>query len=208
MDYTSLTRLEFRRRFFKLFGAEIHVTDPATEAEVGFIAMKAWTLREDVRLYSDRSKNNELLRIGARNVIDFGATYDVFDSPTDTLLFSMRRKGLKSAFVRDHWIILDKTGEQIGDIIETSGILALARRWVELLPFGFIVGLPLMFIPQTYNITTGSAGDVRVVGTIMQRKNPIIVKMALDMTNATDEIDAKICVAGVSLMSVVDAGKD
>jgi len=92
MDYTQLKKLEFRRKYWKIAGAEIYVDDPNTQQEVGYIKMKAWKLREDIRLFSDRSMQREILQIHARQIIDFGATYDVTDSSTGQQFFSMRRK--------------------------------------------------------------------------------------------------------------------
>ncbi len=168
MDYSKYKQLEFRRKFFKFFGAEITVTEPNSEQVVGLIKMKAWKLREDIRLYSDKTLTQELIRIGARNIIDFGATYDVFDSPTDKQLFSLRRKGLKSTFVRDHWDMSDAGGNPLGFVQETSSGLALARRWIEIVPFGEIVGLVFMFVPQIYTININDAsGNPVIAGTII-----------------------------------------
>jgi hypothetical protein len=204
MDYSQHKQLEFRRKFWKLVGAEITVTDPGSEQLLGLIKMKAWKLREDIRLYSDRGQTQELIRIGARSIIDFGATYDVFDSKSDQALFSLRRKGLKSTFIRDHWDIYDAAGTAIGSVQETSSGLALARRWMELLPFGDIIGLVFAFFPQTYNISVNNA----LVGTILHRKNPFIVKMSLDMTPAPETIDPHLGISVATLLSVIDASKN
>lgn len=209
MDYSKYKKLEFRRKFWKILGAEITVTEPNSEQVVGLIKMKAWKLRQDIRLYSDKTLSKELIRIGARNIIDFGATYDVFDSPTDKQLFSLRRKGLKSTFVRDHWDMSDAAGNPLGFVQETSGGLALARRWIEILPFGEIAGLVFMFVPQTYTINVNDAsGTSGVTGTIIHRKNPFIVKMALDTSAAQPNVDPRIGISVVSLLSVIDATKN
>lgn len=112
MDYSQYKQIEFRRKFWKLFGAQINVVDPTSQQQLGLIRMKAWKLKEDIRLYRDDSQTEEIMRIGARSVIDFGATYDVFDSPTNQQLLSARRKGLRSTFVRDHWLLLDTGGQE------------------------------------------------------------------------------------------------
>ncbi|HSW70449.1 MAG TPA: hypothetical protein VLH77_00520 [Gammaproteobacteria bacterium] len=209
MDYSKYKQLEFRRKFWKIFGAEIKVTEPNSEQVVGIIKMKAWKLKEDIRLYSDASLGKELIRIGARSIIDFGATYDVFDSPTNQQLFSLRRKGLKSTFVRDHWDMYDSNGERFGFVQETSSGLALARRWLELLPFGDIIGLIFAFVPQSYTINVNDATSTPVVaGTILHRKNPIIVKMSLDTTAAQPDVDPRIGISVVSLLSVIDSAKN
>ncbi len=209
MDYTQYKQIEFRRKFWKFFGAEIVITDAASTQEIGIIQMKAWKLKEDIRLYTDRSQQQEVLAIHARSVIDFGATYDVLDSATTQPIFSLRRKGLKSTFVRDHWDLQDTNGNIFGVIQETSGKLALARRWLEILPFGDIIGLIFSFVPQTYNITVSDpSGNQVVVGTILHRKNPVIVKMLLDTSMAQTPVDHRLTIAAVSLLSVIDASKN
>lgn len=210
MDYSQHKRLEFRRKFWKLFGASISVRDADSGDQFGYIEMKAWKLREDVRLYSDSSKQHELLRIHARNIVDFGATYDVFESSTDTLLFSLRRKGLKSMFVRDHWDIFGPTEEPIADLQETSSGLALLRRYIGFLPFvGFLADLVLMISPVTYTISGMLGGAVTgQAAKITHRKNPFVVKMGLDMSAAEAPIDPRIGVATAALLSVIDASKN
>ncbi len=204
MDYTQYKALEFRRKFWVLVGAKIFVTDPATESQVGFINMKAWKLKEDIRLYSDQSMTSEVIRIHARNIIDFGATYDVYDSTSANALFSLRRKGLKSTFVRDHWDLSDPQGNVFGTIQETSGGLALARRWVSIIPVvGDFLDLALAFAKQTYVITHNS----QTVATIVHHKNPFIVKMSLD-TSMSDGSDPRVSIAATALLSVIDATKN
>lgn len=209
MDYSQYKKLEFRRKFWKIAGAEIYINDPATEQEVGYIKMKAWKLREDVRIFRDRSMAQELVQIHARQIIDFGATYDVSDSATSQQIFSLRRKGLKSTFVRDHWDFLDVSGNVFGSVQETSSTLAIIRRWIELLPFGGIVGLFLMFIPQSYAITALKlGGDSGTVGTILHRKNPILVKMSLDTSAAEVAVNPFVPLAATAMLSIIDAAKN
>lgn len=209
MDYSKFKQLEFRRKFLKIFGAEIVVSDPASGQEIGIIQMKAWKFKEDIRLYTDRSQQQEVLAIHARSVIDFGATYDVLDSKTAQPVFALRRKGLKSTFVRDHWNLLDNSGNEFGFIQETSSGLAIARRWLEILPFGDIIGLIFSFAKQTYTINVNDAsGNPALVGTILHRKNPFIVKMSLDTSMAQTPVDYRLTIAAVSLLSVIDATKN
>jgi hypothetical protein len=210
MDYSRYTRLEFRRKFFKIFGASIDVKDADTNSDIGFIQMKAWVLREDIRLYSDSSKQHELLRIHTRNIVDFGATYDVFDSSNDELLFSLRRQGLRSTFVRDHWDITDATGKAIANVQETSGGLALARRYIGFVPvLGMLADFILMVTPLTYTINGMLGGAVTGVSArITHRKNPFVVKMGLDNSGAEAPLDPRIGVAVASLLSVIDASKN
>jgi hypothetical protein len=206
MNYAQYPRIEFRRKFWKFFGAEISLTDPTSDQLIGFIKMKAWKLREDIRLYTDRSMRQEVIHIQARQIIDFGATYDVFDSASGQLLFSLRRKGLKSTFVRDHWDILDPAGTQTGYIQETSGTLALLRRWLSL--FSDLFDLIFAFTAQTYDINITTGGAPSLAAHITHRKNPFVVKMALDTTGAQAQADPRLTIAAGALLSVIDAAKN
>lgn len=145
-----------------------------------------------------------VLRIAARQIIDFGAIYDLFDSAQNVQFFALRREGLKLTFVRDSWEIKDVAGQVIGTVRETSGILALARRWLEILPFGEFIGLLFSFVPQSYTISLGDT----VVGTIVHRKNPFIVKMHLDTSTALPNADPRLPLSVAALLSVVDAAKN
>jgi hypothetical protein len=207
MDYTKHLKLEFRRKFWKILGAAIDVRDADSHDQVGYIEMKAWVLREDVRLYTDQSKQHELLRIHARTIMDFGATYDVYEGGNDTVLFSMRRKGLRSTFIRDHWDMYDAHDTLVASLQETSSGLALVRRYVGLIPIvGFVAELVLMVAPLTYSIT--AAGSTVSGARLTHRKNPIIVKMGLDMSDGDGRLDPRIGVSMAALLSVIDATKN
>lgn len=208
MDYTHYKLLEFRRRFWVFIGAKINIVAPEDgtnpEQNVGFINMQGWKLREDIRIYRDESMQQEILRIHARNIVDFAATYDIFEGDNDKPAYSLRRKGLKSTFVRDHWDVLDADGNQIGDVQETSGGLAIVRRYISIIPFvGPVADLALAFAPQTYRITMGG----KLIAKLTHHKNPVIIKLTLDTTDAEAPVDARLTVATTALLSIIDANK-
>lgn len=155
-----------RRKVLKLFGGAFHVYDPAGEV-VLFANMKAFKLKEDIRLYASEDMQTELLLITARRVLDISSEYDVTDSQTGQRIGVLKRKGLKS-MVRDEWILMDSLDQPIGSIREDSTAMALIRR---LIPFANL-------IPQTYN------GEIRglPVCTFKQNVNPFVMKIALDFS--------------------------
>lgn len=210
MDYSQFKKLEFRRKFWKIVGADISVTDTSNQQEVGFIHMQAWKLREDVRLFTDRTRQREIMRIHARQIIDISATYDVVDGTTNQPVFAMRRKGIKSLFVRDHWDLLDNNGGVFGEVIETSDTLAIIRRWIEIIPYiGPIIGLALAFVPQTYNINLRQAdGSSKLAGNITRTKNPFLVRMVLDTSTAQDQTHPFVPLAATTMLTVVDIAKN
>src|SRR5438270_8964307 len=107
MDYSQFKQIEFRRKFWKIFGATIHMTSAGGSQELGIVQMKAFRLRSDITLYADSAQQRPVFNIKARQAIAMNYVFDVFDPATGQPIFGLMRKGLKSAFVRDHWLLLD-----------------------------------------------------------------------------------------------------
>lgn len=181
------SRYMIRRQFFKLFGGAFHIYD-----EVGNVAfyskMKAFKLKEDLRIYGAEDMQDELLTIKARSILDFGATYDVTDAATGQRVGALRRKGLRS-ILRDEWLILDTNDQEVGKIQEDSMVMALVRR--------FLTNL----IPQTFS---GTMGDAPVL-TFTQRFNPFIQKIDLDFSmDSGNRLDRRLGIAAAVLLCAIE----
>ncbi len=120
LDQTSFT---VRRKVLKLFGGAFHIYDSAGNV-IGYSKMKAFKLKEDIRLYTGEDMSQELLTIKARQMIDFAASYDVYDPQQQVKVGALRRRGLKS-LIRDEWLILDPYDREMGNTRCNSG----ACRW-------------------------------------------------------------------------------
>ncbi|MEK6321236.1 MAG: hypothetical protein AABN33_06080 [Acidobacteriota bacterium] len=178
-----------RRKVFKLFGGAFHVYDPAGQV-VLFASMKAFKLKEDIRLYASEDMHAELLLIQARRVLDISAEYDVTDSQTGEKVGVLKRKGLKS-MVRDEWIVMDPMDQPIGAIREDSTAMALIRRFI---PFA---GL----IPQQYD------GEIRgtPVCTFKQNFNPFVMKISLDFSADVNRLlDRRLGLAAAVLLCAIE----
>ncbi|HET9907792.1 MAG TPA: hypothetical protein VFQ23_14170, partial [Anaerolineales bacterium] len=81
--------------------------------QVMFSEQKMFRLREDIRVYSDESKTQEVLSIKARQIMDFSASYDVVDTALNQTVGVLRRRGLRS-LLRDEWEILDANDRMVG----------------------------------------------------------------------------------------------
>ncbi len=176
-----------RRKIFKLFGAAFHIYDPAGNV-VFYSKQKAFKLKEDIRLFTGEDMQTEVLRIQARQVIDFAATYDVTDAVTGEKVGALRRKGLKS-IISDEWILLDTADREVGLIKEDHIILALMRR--------FLTNL----IPQSYSGTLGG----QEVCTFKQNFNPFVLKLTLDFSKDRDgRLDRRLGLAAAVVLSAVE----
>jgi uncharacterized protein YxjI len=158
-----------------------------------FSEQKMFKLREDIRVFSDEQKSQEVLAIKARQIIDFSAAYDVVDSTNGEKVGALRRKGLKS-ILRDEWEVLDPSDNVIGLCFEDNMGLALLRR--------FLLG---NLLPQNYDITSGE----NRVADLKQRFNLIRYEMDVDFTmDSTRKLDRRLGVAAAALLAIVEGKQD
>lgn len=208
MNYSQYKVIEFRRKFWKLFGADISILDPASNQLIGFIHQRAFRLKTDIQVYTDKTKQQSIVRIGGRQILSFKPQYGVFDSASGQELVSLRFGALKSYLVRWHIDILDTAGNPYAYVQETSSSLAIMRRWIGAF-LGDLGELPFLFVPQTFDLMYAPNGAApQLAGHITHRKNPLIVKMSLDTTQAQVALDPRITIAACSLMCIVDANKN
>lgn len=180
------TTYTLRRKVFKFMGARFDIFD-ANGVMVLHAAQKAFKLKEDIRLYADENKTDEVMLIQARAILDFAAAYDVFDSHTGEKIGALKRKGWQG-FVRDEWIVMDRNDQEIGVCIEDSLGLALVRRLV------------MSLIPQNYDLMIGGerAADLR------QRFNPFIYKLDIDLTQWHADADVRMGIAAAVMIAAVE----
>ena len=181
------THYTLRRKVLTIAGAKFHIFD--SHGNLAFYSkMKAFKLKEDIRLYADESMQDEILSIKTHRIIDFSATYDVVSSKTQLKIGSFRRKGLKS-LLRDEWIIFDTNNNQIGIIKEDSTTLALVRR--------FLTNL----IPQTFHVDMNG----KTVCVYKQNFNPFVQKIAIDFSgDIENRYDRLLGIAGSILLCAIE----
>jgi hypothetical protein len=184
-------RFEFRKQFLKLAGGAFRVYD-TNQRLILFSEQKAWKLREDIRVYTDESKVNEVLAIKTNRIMDISATYEVVDSNTQEVAGSLKRKGLKSV-LRDEWEFYDPQGMQIGLLQEDSMVLALARRVLTNL------------VPQSYNLVIGA----QIVGEFKQHFNPFLYRATMDLTaDSGKQLDRRLALAAGILLMAIEGRQD
>jgi len=102
---------------------------------VGFAQQKRFSFKEKFTVYTDESKQAIAFEIQARQAIDFGARYDVFDA-NGTLLTTVG-KDFKSSLLRSTWFVYHPGQEETPAIIaqERNKTLAIVRRIWGFLPY-------------------------------------------------------------------------
>jgi uncharacterized protein YxjI len=190
-DIYGFDRYIVRRQFFKLFGAAFHIYDETQTQVLFYSKQKAFKLREDIRLYTGEDMQTELLTIQARQVMDWGASYDVYDAIERRKVGALRRKAM-SSIVRDQWIILDVNDQPIGQVQEDSLFKALLRRFVELVT---------LFLPQSYTVEVGGSP----VGVFTQNFNPFVQKITVDFSvDSGNRLDRRLGIAAAVLMCAIE----
>jgi uncharacterized protein YxjI len=150
---------------------------------------RMFKLKEDVRVYDGPDKSQELLRIKARQVIDFSAAYDVLDPFEKVRVGTLQRRGLRS-IARDEWQILDAQQQPVGVIIEDDLTYALLRR--------FLLG---SLLPQNYDVIIND----QKVADLRQRFNLIRYEMLIDFTpNRNQLLDPRLGIAAALLLGIIE----
>lgn len=176
-----------RRKILKLFGAAFHIYDPAGNV-VFYSKLKAFKMKEDIRVYTGEDMQEEVLVIQARKILDFSAAYDVVDPTIDEKVGVLKRKGFKS-IMKDEWIFMDSSDQEIGLIKEDSTFFALFRRFIT------------SIIPQTYHGYIGND----LVCTFKQNFNPFVMKINLDFSpDPGTLLDRRLGIAAAVLLTAIE----
>jgi uncharacterized protein YxjI len=196
-----------RRKVFQVFGASFHIYDEQG-AIVGFCHQKAFRLRENLVLYTDESKSEPLLTLQARQVIDFGATFDVAvpgPAPGDppVRVGSLRRRAFKS-MLRDSWQILGPNQDPgagnavqpIATIQEDSAGMAAARRFLPFVAF---------LNPQSFHVVTD---DGRRIATLRQHFNPWIYRLGVRIEQPDERVDDLLVLGAGCLIAAIEGRQD
>ncbi len=156
---------------------------------LGFSKQKIFKLKEDIRIYTDETMQEELFRIQQTQIIDVWGKFAVIDSKTNTILGYVRRNFLKSTFAPDEWEVYDANENLIGHIKEETST-GLMRKYM---PGGGIVpekmtmylhGQPVAEIEQQF----------KIIGDIWE----------LRCLNIPSYLDRRVLLAGLILMAMIE----
>lgn len=190
MSHVAFQQNEYvvRRKILALLGAKFYIDDQQGNL-IGFSHQKAFKLKEDIRIFTDEQMGHELVSIKARKVLDFSSAYDVVDSATQQKIGVLKRKGIKSAFLRDEWTIMDANEAPIGLIKEDSVLLAIIRRNLTNL------------VPQTYDFEIGG----QRIGQAKQNFNFFAPKMKCDFSaDGSKKLDRRLALSAVILLMAIE----
>ena len=125
---------------FSLPGADGQPGEP-----IAFVEQQRFKFKEDIRFYADDTKQQELLRINARQRFDPRARYDV--TAADGTKIGEIQKVFGASLLRSTYTVFDAEGNEVARASEKSLAVALFRRLVDLVPYvgGFSDWLPIPY---------------------------------------------------------------
>ncbi|MCY2968429.1 MAG: hypothetical protein NT069_33195 [Planctomycetota bacterium] len=174
-----------RRQVFSLLNTNFYIYDEE-EKLIGYSRQKAFKLKEDIRIFTDESMQDERLSIKARSIMDFSAAYDVYDSKTNKKLGALKRKGWAS-MLRDSWIVMDESDQEIGKIQEDSMLMATLRRFLSAL------------IPQSFHLLDENENQI---ATFRQNFNPFVFKLNVTVEDDCPHSPLLVLAAGILLSAI------
>jgi uncharacterized protein YxjI len=118
---------------FFLPAAQAEASADSVGERICFVEQKRFKFKEDIRFYIDESKQQELLKILARQRFDPRATYDVTDE-TGTKIGEIQ-KVFGRSLLRSTYRINDASGAELATVTEKSMWVAIFRRAVGFVPY-------------------------------------------------------------------------
>jgi uncharacterized protein YxjI len=116
---------------------QYEITLPGPDGEPGepvaFVEQARFKFKEDIRFYTDDSKQVELMRLKARQRFDPRARYDVTDDHGGKI--GEIQKVFGESLLRSTYRIYDASGAEMASARERSVFIALVRRLVGFIPY-------------------------------------------------------------------------
>ena len=127
--------------------ANVYSVFAGHEGEAGVLAyvrQKRLKLKEEIVFYSDPSKQQVLLRVKARKVLDLGSRYDVTDAAGQRVGVIGKKFG--ASLTRSTWVVFDPSESvEVLRFTERSLPVALFRRVWDLIPYADMVPFPIRY---------------------------------------------------------------
>lgn len=178
IDVSRQDKFVLRQRFTPMVNRyEFSVPGDGDERPFCFVEQKPFKFREDIRFYTDDTKQVELMRIKARQRFDPKARYDVTD---ESGKIGEIQKRFGRSLLRSTYVINDANGEEVAHVTEASFGVALLRRVSGFIPY---IG-DFLPIPYDFHFLSGE----QVIGVHRRRRMQLRDVYDIDMSADTDRI--------------------
>ena len=121
-------------------------SDDAPGPAFCFVEQKRFKFKEDIRFYMDDSKQQELMRIKARQRFDPRARYEVTEASGAVRIGAIQKEFGRS-LLRSSYLLYDSYGNPTARARERNVAVALFRRFVGFIPYvgNFADWLPIPY---------------------------------------------------------------
>ncbi|MBT0550801.1 LURP-one-related/scramblase family protein [Riemerella anatipestifer] len=123
--------LDFKFKLTTL-ASDFNITDKNGNY-VAYVRQKMFKLKEDVVVYNDEKKEQELFRIKADRWLDFNASYSMLDIVNNKLYGRLARKGMRSIW-KAHYDIIDENNQLKYSISEDNAFVKILDSFVGEIP--------------------------------------------------------------------------
>ncbi|HUQ22268.1 MAG TPA: hypothetical protein VM049_04570 [Gaiellaceae bacterium] len=110
---------------------------------VAFVRQKRMAIKEDIRFFADENEAEELWRIKARSLMEFGGRYDVTTPAGERI--GVLGKVFGKSLLRSTWSIMGADEQELAVAKERSVPVAILRRVIDAVPYGDFVPIPFHF---------------------------------------------------------------
>ena len=161
----------------------------ANGAPAAFVRQKRMAIKEDIRFFADEDEQEELFRLKARALMEFGGRYDVTTPAGERI--GVLGKVFGKSLLRSTWQVLDADEQELAIAKERSVPVAILRRVIDAVPYGDFIPIPFHF---TIDSGTHHVGD-------LNRRFGVRDTYDLDVSGDTERrIDRRLAIAlGIAL---------
>jgi uncharacterized protein YxjI len=166
---------------------------------VCFVEQKRFKFKEDIRFFTDDTKQVEVMRLKARQRFDPAARYDITDA--DGGKIGEIQKVFGASLLRSTYRLYDASGEETAKATEKSLAVALFRRLVGFVPY---VDHVADWLPIPYHFVF-VRGD-RVLGSNTRRAWKIRDTYTIDLSGDPERtLDRRLVLATAVGMDALQA---
>lgn len=188
--------LDFKFKITTL-SSDFNITDKNGNY-VAYVRQKMFKLKENVIVFNDESKSEELFRIKADRWLDFNASYAINDLVNEKSYGRLARKGMRS-FWKSHYEILDEKDELKFLISEDNAWVKIFDGMVSEIPIvGMFTGY---FLNPSYTVKDPQGNEY-----FKLRKMPSLVgrRFQLDRLKDIDDEDESLVVLSFLMMVLLE----
>lgn len=195
-------RFEVSQRFRMIVNQyDVTALDGPSAGPVAFVHQKRMKLKEEIQVWTDKTKSQLLCTIKARRMMEIRSGYDV--TAPDGSSIGVLQKVAGASLLRSTWTMHDASGK-IAMVNETSMAIALLRRLMNMLVGIPVIGPFLVIIPFPYGFTF-RGNDGRELAS-HKRVITLRDKYTLDMSADTDRtIDRRLAVCMAVCLDALQA---